>query len=477
MKQSLSLYELNNLIRRNFEENFSTNYWIIAEISELRKNANGHCYLEITESKGGEVIARAKANIWAYNFNRISTYFETVTNSKLQAGIKILIEAKVTYHPLYGLSLTVQDIDPNYTLGEKQRLKLEAIERLKKDGTYELNKTLHLPTVIQKIAIISSSKSAGYEDFVKHLINNNFGYKFQLEIFQSSMQGANVEKDIIKALYKIYEKIENYDVVILIRGGGATTDLDAFDNYNLASHLAQFPIPILTGIGHQRDETIVDLVAHSKLKTPTAVSTFILDYNREYEKSVENYYNKIIHLSKNIVNKEKERIRTISNVIEVEGVKILSSEKNKIQRLQSRVLSDSKNKVQVNKSLLQFLNRTLALCVKKPIQNYHNKIEGLEDKIKRSSLEKLKYAKQGLDSLERIILLLSPKNILKRGYSISYDKNNKIIKQSSQLEEKEVIKTVGYNYEIESSTINFKKTKNENTDSQQEQQELWKSQN
>ena len=448
MKQSISLYELNCIIKRNFEDNFSNAYWIISEISEIRRNASGHCYLELIETKENDVIAKVKANLWAYNYNRISTYFETVTNTKLQPGIKVLVNAKVNYHPLYGLSLTINEIDPNYTLGEKQRRKIEIIKKLKEEGVYELNKTLHLPNVIQRLAIISSSKSAGYDDFIKQLDNNEFGYSFRCDLYQSAMQGNAVEGDIIKALYKIYDKVNDYDAIILIRGGGAAIDLDCFDNYNLASHLAQFPLPILTGIGHQRDETIVDLIAHSRLKTPTAVSAFILNYNREYEQNLEKYYNKIIYLTKHKVAEEKEKLNSLCNTIEINGTKIIGMEKQHIQSLQNNIISNAKSCIKNNKSLLDFFQKRLSLSTKKPTEIHRSKLENIEQSIIKKSNEKIKFEKQALSSLIRIIEILDPKNTLKRGFSISYDSNNKIVKQTSNLNPEEKIKTLGYNYEL-----------------------------
>lgn len=255
--QDISLHELNSMIRETLNDGFPERYWVSAEISEARENYSGHCYLEFAEkdSRSGQIIAKAKGIIWASTFLMLKPYFEEQTGEMFRAGIKVLVQVSIDFHELYGLTLTVHDIDPSYTLGDIARHRAEILRQLSDEGVIDINKELTWAFPPQRIAVISSRTAAGYGDFTNQLKNNTEGYVFYTVLFQAVMQGNQAESSIIAALEKIYEQADNFDGVVIIRGGGATSELSCFDSYLLALHIAQFPLPILTGIGHDRDET------------------------------------------------------------------------------------------------------------------------------------------------------------------------------------------------------------------------------
>ena len=242
--------------------------------------------LELVEKDDNKVIAQVKANIWAYEYRKLSLKFQAATNESLRPGMKVLLLVAVTFHEVYGLSLNVRDIDPAYTMGEMALKKRKVIERLTKEGLVKLNKSLSLPVVPQRIAVISSPTAAGYGDFFGQLDNNPYGYKFVHTLFPALMQGSGAEQSIISALRKVSQKIDLFDVLVIIRGGGSVIDLNCFDSYDLASEVARSPLPVITGIGHEKDDTVVDITAHTKMKTPTAVAEFLISGLRSFEENI-----------------------------------------------------------------------------------------------------------------------------------------------------------------------------------------------
>lgn len=279
----MRLSELQLRIKQHLSSQFPLPIWIVAEISELKVNYSGHCYLELIEKGASDGVpkAQARAVIWRSHYPRIASYFESTTGQRLEAGMQLLVKATVSYHELYGFSLQISDIDASYTLGEMERKRQETIARLKAEGVWEMNQTLPLPLVVQRIAILSSRKAAGYQDFYQELSQSP--YRFHTDLFEAVMQGEAAESSLISALGEVAERIDDYDVVVIIRGGGSTSDLNCFNSYRLCSHIAQFPLPILTGIGHDKDQSVADLVAHTALKTPTAVAGWLIDRMQQIE--------------------------------------------------------------------------------------------------------------------------------------------------------------------------------------------------
>lgn len=283
---SITLSDLAQRIKDALSNQLAGSYWVVAEIGEMKVNARGHCYLELVEKNQQQVAAKLRAAIWAYDFRNINQWFSKITGQPLREGIKILANAQVSFHEVYGLNLTIRDIDPNFTLGEREKKKQEVIARLTSEGLLDQNKRHELPLVPQKIAVVSSSTAAGYEDFCHQLQSNKNRYAVACELFHVTLQGREAAASIIAALTQISSAPAKYDAVVIIRGGGAQMDFDAFNEYLVCATIAQMPYPVLTGIGHERDETIADMVAHTKLKTPTAVAGFILDGFRSFAESV-----------------------------------------------------------------------------------------------------------------------------------------------------------------------------------------------
>ena len=303
---SLTLSELTDQIQQTIRLTFGTPVWIRAEISELRENSGGHCYLELIEkdSDSDALLAKTKATIWASTYRMLKPYFESSTGQSLRSGLNVLVAVSVEFHGVYGFSLNIRDIDPTFTIGEMAARRLRIIRQLEEDGIVEMNKQLALPELPQRIAIISSATAAGYDDFCNQLNNDSSYFAFYTKLFPAIMQGEQAEASIIMALEKIYENAELFDVVVIIRGGGATTDLACFDSYELALNCAQFPLPIIAGIGHQRDVSILDIVAHTSVKTPTAAAEFLISNLQIAENKVLNIVADIQYLIKNKIENE-----------------------------------------------------------------------------------------------------------------------------------------------------------------------------
>lgn len=360
-RKTYSLTELTSHIEKVFRVNFDEALWIRAEISELREK-NGHCYLELIEKNdtNDTLQARIKASIWSSSYRLLKPYFEETSGQSLRPGLSILVAATVEFHPLYSISLVVKDIDPEYTLGAQARRRLEIIKQLEADGVMDMNKSLLPATLPQRIAIISSSTAAGYEDFMNQLHHHPSQFAFYTRLFPAIMQGDSASESIISALESIFEVSDRFDLVVLIRGGGATTDLACFDEYELALNCAQFPLPIVAGIGHQRDQSIVDMVVFQSVKTPTAAAEYIIDRMTKAEEKAMELYDAIIGIAEKTLNREKQRINDfrwkIKNVLYTKSrEKIIELEKQK-SRLKAGIqllLAKKSNQLKIYESAIE----------------------------------------------------------------------------------------------------------------------------
>ena len=395
-KTYFTLFELNTVIKSAISDVFPGACWVAAEIAELKCNQKGHCYLELVEKEDEKTTAQMKATIWAYEYRKLGNKFEKTAGETLKAGMRALLLVEVTFHEVYGLSLNIRDIDPAYTMGEMARKKKEVIDRLRKEGIMELNKSLPLPLVPQRAAVISSPTAAGYGDFFKQLDNNLYGYKFIHELFPATMQGQEAEGSIISALNKIRKKKELFDVVVIIRGGGSVIDLNCFDGYEVASHAARFPLPVITGIGHEKDDTVVDMVAHTKLKTPTAVAEFLISGLRSYEENVMGL-------------------------------------RDRVYKEVGRLLRDERYKFG---SLIQ-----RASYIPLRISAVHtNKLSAIRSDLESRSVRILVREEHRTGAMEQAMKHLDPANVLKRGYSITRHKG-KVLKNTAVLKKWAVIET------------------------------------
>ena len=276
-KEHIDLLELQNRLKQGIELLFPSRIWIKAEISAVKARSGGHCYMELSQSDSKGLTAKASAIIWSSRYRFIAPYFESVTGSPLQEGMTVLVEVQVNYSQLYGMSLIINDIDPEYSLGVKELERQRTIERLQKEGLMGLQKELPMSALPYRLAVISAEDAAGYRDFMRHLHENPYGFSFETELYPALMQGADCPSSIIAALDSINDSQEIYDVVLILRGGGAKLDLACYDDYDLAAVIAQYPLPVITAIGHDQDYHVCDMVAHEYLKTPTALADFILE--------------------------------------------------------------------------------------------------------------------------------------------------------------------------------------------------------
>jgi exodeoxyribonuclease VII large subunit len=352
----LSLVELNKLIQKTLKDNLEPSYWVVAEIGELSVNQKGHCYLELIEHENSKVIAKARATIWSYTYRNLSTWFQGITGQPLSEGLNIMANVKISFHELYGFSLNVQDIDASYTIGEKERKRQEVINRLIQDGVFTMNKEHSLPLVPQSIAIISSPTAAGYGDFMQHLGENPSRYNIKTSLFEAIMQGNEAPQSIINALLRV-NKSHDFDLVVLIRGGGSQLDLECFDDYDLCSHLAQFPLPVVTGIGHERDDTVADMVAHSKLKTPTAVAEFIIQGITAFEASINDLMIQIGKTASFIVQNAALKVQTTGNSIRLQAQSIIMHENHRLSTFTSQLRHYVNRQINQQHHLIEQLER------------------------------------------------------------------------------------------------------------------------
>lgn len=481
MDQKLTLSELNKQIGEVLESAFPKGVWVVGEISELKENRNGHCYLELIEKQGTEIIARSRATIWSYTYRMLKPYFETTTHQFFTSGIKILVQVSVEFHSAFGLSLNVKDIDPVYTVGDMAMQRREIVERLKAEGVFEMNKELQLPLVPQKIAVISSATAAGYQDFINQLENNKPGFRFYTKLFQATMQGAETVPSIMAALERIFQHEDFFDAVVIIRGGGATADLSSFDNYDLAYFITQFPLPVITGIGHEKDDTIVDLVAHTRLKTPTAVAEFFIA-------GVERYFDRLLELESEIVRLTRETLDEKQTTLERVAVALnqsvtrfigdrqveLTRSGNQMHRMVGQFTFKKEHRLgkmkhQMRSSVLLWFSfhqnqigkkRTAVKhAIKDSLLKKNSDLTHFKDMLIAKSGRRILKERERIHYNENTARLIDPVNVLKRGYSITFS-NGKLIKAAGQLNVNDELET-----RFATGNVKSKITKTDSNDS------------
>lgn len=431
MKQPLSLLDLNLLVKDTLENQLDPVYWVIAEIADFNQARQGHAYLELVEKQGQQIAAKIRANIWAYTYRNLATRFQTITGQPLKSGMKILAQVSVTFHEVYGISLNIRDIDPNFTLGERARIRQEILERLAREELLEKNKLLNLSKVPQRVAVISSSTAAGYEDFVKQLQNNRYGYQIHHRLFHATLQGNEAVKTLIAALHSVFNQHQAnpFDALVLIRGGGAQLDLDCFDDYDLAKELAKSPIPVITGIGHERDETIADLVAHTKMKTPTATAEFLLSGFLEFEEQLEWQWKQIQRYA------EQMRI----------------SEERKLRELEHRLQQQAKFNLQKGREMLHYTLKQIRTLAAQPLHLNRIKLNTLSLNLEKSSANRIQRGKEQLLLIEKDVQRLNPQRFLEMGYTRT--EINGVPLQHTKIKEGDEIDTFGIRQKIRSKVI------------------------
>lgn len=437
---SISLLELNSYIKDALELNFVDEIWVVAEIADFRLAQKGHCYLELVEKQNNKIVAKNRANIWSFKYQHLSQKFYKSTGEFIQAGLKVLMRVVVKYHELYGISLTVNDIDPSYSLGELARKKQEILNRLEKEGLLHINKQLEIPLVIQKIAIISSPTAAGYEDFVNQLETNPYGFHFSHELIPSIMQGEETEKSIISALKRVNKRKSEFDVVVIIRGGGSKIDLAWFDNYEIAKSIAHSKLSIITGIGHERDESVADVVANTSAKTPTAVAEFIIEKNTDFLADVNDLEQILVLKSKNKLTDEKRFFETLSGDFINFSKLFLSESSANLDQISNNLSHLSKATLTRQKNLLSTAIRNIVEAPNHTLQLEEKKLSQHLIKLDLFAQQSIIKESNKVNLLEKSIELLDPKNVLKRGYSLTL-KDGKIVQSKKGLKKGDIIQT------------------------------------
>jgi exodeoxyribonuclease VII large subunit len=375
------------MVRATLESRFEEPVWLRAEISELKVNRSGHCYLNLVEKGSSNAAPRAEARavIWRSAYTSIASKFESATGQRLAAGIAVLVRVLVTYHEVYGFSLQIIDLDADYTLGEVERRRRETIERLHKDGIWDMNREVELAKPTLRIAIISSATAAGFQDFRQEISRSQ--YRFSLTLFESLMQGDAAEHSIISSLCAIAEREQEFDAVVIIRGGGSTSDLALFDSYDIATYVAQFPLPVFTGIGHDKDISIVDMVAHTSCKTPTAVATTLIELADEQMFTIEEYAMRLRDCVVARINSEQLRLERQSNDV--------------------------------------------VRCTTLLLSGLQHRLDSIDESIATEAQRQIKVERQHLDSLDEIVASHNPETILRRGFAIVRDSEGRAVNMSN----------------------------------------------
>jgi len=479
MNERLSLSELNGTVKKVLAASFNAPVWVVGEISELNVHSNGHCYLTLIEKGASDdkIVAQARATIWSYTFRMLRPFFETTTGQQLTDGIKVLLQVSVEFHELYGFSLNVRNIDPTYTMGDQARKRLEIIRSLTDEGVLTMNKELDLPLVPQKIAIISSPSAAGYEDFMEQLNSNPEGYHFYTKLFPAIMQGNQSEQSIVDALERIYPHEDFFDLVVIIRGGGSQVDLSCFDNYNVAYHVTQFPLPVLTGIGHEKDDSIVDLVAHTRLKTPTAVAEFILHGVSAFEDQINLLQQRVIEMTENRMEEEQDLLEELTREFSSMVRNLLMRKHNELMQKSWKFRQEVKLTLQrtdhrLGKKLqkMDFLvdhyfytrhqkvaraQNMLDIAIPREIVRRKLKLNGYLEKLLLVTNKQLDREKHKIELAGQMAVLTDPGNLLKKGYTITTI-NGKVVKDLSLLKKEELLKTLFFEGSVLSKITEIK---------------------
>ena len=454
---TLSLLELNDLIKGIIKSGTEKSYWIFGEISEIKVNYSGHCYLELIQKdkESDQIVARSRATIWSSTFRLLKPYFETTTGQPFMNGLAILVKTSVEFHEVYGLSLNILDIEPTFTVGELALQKQKVINRLTEEGVIGMNHELELPVLCQKIAVISSETAAGYGDFIDQLTRNAYGYKFYYKLFRAVMQGEEAEKSIIRAFDRIYQYESFFDAVVIIRGGGSQADLSCFNSYWLAYHITQFPIPILTGIGHEQDDSVADLVAHTRLKTPTAVAEFLVDHMAQAELLLHETVNDLIENTRNCLDDRRNALLNMVKDIQLSLKDILSSMRSELTNFDHLIVDRTRKTMHALQLVLHKYKVTVDLSARNQIKKQFKELETVNRQMRRELINAMKRCKHELESMNDRMRILDPVHVLGRGYSITF-KDGKVLKDTENILEGDLLDTVLYKGKIQSTIKNIR---------------------
>ena len=411
--QGMKLSDFNALIEDVLSKDAQLrNQWVIAETSDLRLNRSGHCYTELLEKDdNGETVAKISAAIWAKNYSILYYKFLQATGQTLATGMKVLVNVSVSYHRLFGMKVVINDIDPSYTMGDMARQRMEIIKRLTEEGIIDLNKQLPWPEVPQRIAIISAEGAAGYGDFMNQLQGNPYGLQFYTCLFHAVMQGAQTVPTVRAALDRIHKHADYFDCVVIIRGGGATSELNSFDNYDLASYVANFPLPVIVGIGHERDETVLDYVAAQRVKTPTAAAEWLIQRG---------------------IN-ELARLNTLQEAVVTAVRDTVSQAREHLAYFTSTIPGIARGIIDTNRVKLDNYSRTIPMIANNLITTQRTRLDRAVERMGAAVSSAMQREQQRLQALGEKAALLSPLNTLQRGYSLVM-RDGKCVTAADQLQ-------------------------------------------
>lgn len=456
-KSIFSLLEVTNSIKKTLEERYTSSFWVKAEMNKLNYySKTGHCFPELVEKSEGKIIAQIKSILWQGDYNTINRNFLNTLKEPLKDGIKILFLAKITFDPTFGLSLQILDIDPQYTLGDLEREKLETIKKLQLEGIYDKNKKVELPLLPQRIAIISVETSKGYGDFVNVINNNSWNYKFFHFLFPSVLQGDKAVQSIIAQLERIKKVQHHFDVVAIIRGGGGDIGLSCYNNYDLAKEIALFPIPVITGIGHVTNETVCEMISYTNAITPTKLAEFLIQKFHNFSVPIQRAKDKLVDKSRRILTEEKTKLQSELKLFRSFTENMLNTNENKIKNAIYSIQHQSQFIIKNNNTNLNSFKEKTRLASIFNLSQLKVSINNYQEKIKIQSKLQLKTSWLAIENIDKNLTILNPINILKRGFSITYF-NGKSIKDASQLYEGEKINTVLYIGTIDSTITKIKK--------------------
>ena len=431
MDKHYSLSELNQLVSKAIENALPGQYWVEAELSDLHER-NGHCYMELIQKspKNNTPVAKANAACWNWVWMLVQEQFTRVTHQSLHTGMKVLLCVTPQFHENYGFKWIVKDIDPAFTLGDMAAKRQEIIRTLKEEGVFDLNKELTLPMFANRIAVISSANAAGYGDFCNQLENNEYGFVFRTRLFSSTMQGEGVEQSVIAALNAINEVLDDFDCVVIARGGGATSDLSGFDTLDLARNVANFPLPVITGIGHDRDESVLDMISHTRVKTPTAAAAFLIDHLKQVLDRIDNAQQRIVSHVTQKMETRRLKLERFSQTIPALFSVAKTKQQGRVDQLHTRLAAAVQRRIANNRHQLDIYEQRIPSLIDKTLTNEKHRINMM---IQRT---------QALD----------PQLLLNRGYSITLHQGKAVL-DPSQLPLGTIIETRVQKGVIQSKTI------------------------
>jgi exodeoxyribonuclease VII large subunit len=455
-KTIFSLLEVTSSIKKTLEQRYKSAFWIKAEMNKLNHySQSGHCFPEIIEKVDGKIMAQIKATLWRDDYQNINRNFLRILKEPLKDGIKILFLAKISFDPAFGLSLQIIDIDPQYTLGDLENEKRETIKKLQLESIYDKNKKLQLAFLPQRIAIISVETSKGFGDFKAVIDKNSWNFKFFYLLFPSILQGDKAVPGITAQLDKIKKVIHHFDAVAIIRGGGGDVGLSCYNNYELAKAIALFPIPVITGIGHVTNETVCEMIAHTNAITPTKLAEFLIQKFHNFSVPIQKAKEKIADKSRRLLTEEKTKLASELKLFRSITVSILNTNENRIKNASYAIQQQSQFIVKNNHEKLNVLQAKTSIASKFNLNNLKVVLIQYQEKLELLPLLYLKNSDLALENMEKNIQIMDPKNVLKRGFSITY-LNGKAVTDVSQLEKDAVINTLLFNGTIDSTITKLK---------------------